>query len=182
VRQRSRVPRDAATGGDSTLQGLPSAEEFLSRDVLRIEQVKFFSWLETNSLPRRDGHFCAGSRIAADPGFAGTNIEHPKSPEFNAIARSKCFFQTFEDRINSRLRFVARQARLVDYLMDNVLFNQCFYPEGCVGNCKGTLRPHRIACFSHGPAASRSCRQAWNLIVKASRRGKPAFVIEPALP
>jgi hypothetical protein len=37
--------------------------------------------------------------------------------------------------------------------MDNVLFNQCLYPEGGIGNCNAGLRPHRIACFPYGPAA-----------------------------
>ena len=58
------------------------------------------------------------------------DIEYSKAAQLNPVARSKRFFQAFKDRVDSRFRLVARETGLGDHLMDDVLFNQCLYPEG----------------------------------------------------
>ena len=75
---------------------------------LRIQQVKFLAWLETNSLARSDGDFRTGPRVAANPRLARADIEYAKTAQLNPVPRSERFFQAFKDRIDSRFRFVAR--------------------------------------------------------------------------
>ena len=116
--------------------------------------MKFLARLEANRLAWSDRHFRTSPRIAANPRLARADIEYAKAPQLNPVARSESFFQTFKNRIDRRFCFVARQSRLRDDLVDNVLFNQCLYPEGWIGNCNARLRPHPIACFLQGPAAS----------------------------
>ena len=75
---------------------------------LRIQQVKFLARLEANSLAWSDGDFRTGPRVAANPCLAWADIEYPKAPQLNPVARSERFFQAFKDRVDSRFRFVAR--------------------------------------------------------------------------
>ena len=75
---------------------------------LRIQQVKFLARLETNSLAWSDGDFRSGPRIAADPSLAWADVEYTKAAQLNPVARSESLFQTFENRVDSSFRLVAR--------------------------------------------------------------------------
>ena len=98
---------------------------------LRIQQVKFLARLKANSLAWSDGDFRTSPRIAADSRLTRADIEDAKTAQLNPVARSKRFLQTLKDCVDGSFRFVARQSGLGDDVMDDVLFNQCLYPEGC---------------------------------------------------
>ena len=78
------------------------------RSKLGIQQVKFLARLEANSLARSDIDFGPGPRVAANARLARADIEYSKAAQLDPVARSKCFFQAFKDRVDSRLRLVAR--------------------------------------------------------------------------
>ena len=75
---------------------------------LRIQQVKFLARLEANSLAWSDGDFRTGPRVAADSRLTRSDIEDAETAQLNPVARSKCFLQALEDRVDSGFRFIAR--------------------------------------------------------------------------
>ena len=146
----------------------------LTSDLLGIEQMKLFARLEANGFSRRDGDFSAGARVAPDAGLARPDVENPKAAQFDAITGGKRLFQALKNGINSRFRFVTRQPRPVDHLVNNVLFDQCLYPEGSLDNRLAATspsysvfpvrssrpRPPVILCQRPGPAVRFSFQQA----------------------
>src|SRR5450631_3130582 len=86
--------------------------------------MQFLAGLETHSLARCDADFGAGAGIAADPGFAGADTENAESAQFDALSCGQSLLQALENRIHRGLRFGPRQARALDYMMDDVLLNQ----------------------------------------------------------
>jgi hypothetical protein len=86
--------------------------------------MQFLAWLETNSLAGCDAHFGAGAGIAANPGFAGADTENAESAQFDALPRGQGLLEALEDRIHRGFRFGPRQSGALDYMMDDVLFNQ----------------------------------------------------------
>src|SRR5580698_8404952 len=76
---------------------------------LRIEQVEFFARFEANGFPGCDGDFGSGTRVAADAGFAGTDIEDTKAAQLDAIALGKSLFQAFKYGIDRGFRLIARK-------------------------------------------------------------------------
>ncbi len=86
--------------------------------------MQFLAGLEPNCFSGSDADFSSGTRIAADAGFAGADAENAKSAQFNALARGQGLLQAFEDRVDGGFGLRTRQAGALDYLMDDVLFNQ----------------------------------------------------------
>ncbi len=89
-----------------------------------VEEVEFLAWLEADGFAGGDGDFGSGARVAANAGLAGAHIEDAKAAQFNAIAGGEGLLQAFENYVDSCFRFVARQARTFDDVMDNILFYQ----------------------------------------------------------
>jgi hypothetical protein len=87
-------------------------------------RVQFLARLEAHRLAGCDADLGAGTGIAADSGFAGADAEHTKSAQFDALAGSQSLLKALEDRIHSRLRLGAWKPGALDYVMDDVLFNQ----------------------------------------------------------
>ena len=139
---------------------------------LRIQQVKFLAWLEAYSLAWGDGDLGPGPWITADSRLARAHIEDPKPTKLNPVAGRESFLQAFEDRVHGRFRLVARQPGLGYYLVDDVLFNQCLYPEGVVGNCNG---PATSSSYSVFPLWSSGFAELSAAICKY-------FVNKPSLP
>jgi hypothetical protein len=90
----------------------------------RFKCVQLFARLETYGLAGSNADLGTGAGIAADPGFAGADTENAKSTQFDAFAGCQSLFQALEDRIHRSFRLGARQARALNYVMDDVLFNQ----------------------------------------------------------
>jgi hypothetical protein len=86
--------------------------------------MQFLARLEAYSFAWGYAHFGSGAWIAADTGFAGANTEYAKSAQFDALACGQGLLQALENRIHRSLSLGARQARALDYMMDDVLFNQ----------------------------------------------------------
>jgi hypothetical protein len=86
--------------------------------------VQFLAWLEADRFAWSNAHFGAGAGIAADPCFAGADTEDAKSAQFDALAGGQGLLQAFEDRIHRGFCLGARETRALDYMMDDVLFDQ----------------------------------------------------------
>jgi hypothetical protein len=86
--------------------------------------MQFFARLEANSFPGCDADFGAGPRIAADAGFACANAEDAESTQLNALTCCQGFFQPLKDCVDCRFGLGAGQARALDHMVDDVLFNQ----------------------------------------------------------
>jgi hypothetical protein len=86
--------------------------------------MQFFAGLEAHGFAGRDADLSAGARIAADPGFARADAEHPKAAQLNALSRSKGFFQAFKHGIDRRFGLCSGQACALDHMVHDVLFNQ----------------------------------------------------------
>ncbi len=90
--------------------------------------MQLFARLEAHRLPRRDRNLGSGARIAADSCLPRAHIEDPKSAELDPVASRKSPLQALKHRVDGCFRLVPRQAGLLDYVMDDVLFYQCGTP------------------------------------------------------
>jgi hypothetical protein len=86
--------------------------------------MQFLAWFEADCLPRGYAHLSAGAGIAADTGFSRADAENAKSAQFD---------EALEDRIHRGLCLGTRQARALDYMMDDVLLNQWSTLVGATG-------------------------------------------------
>jgi len=86
--------------------------------------MQFLAWFETYGFARGDAHFGASAWVAADAGFAGADAEYAESAQFDALTCGQGLLKALEDRIHRGFSLGARQARALDYMMDNVLFDQ----------------------------------------------------------
>ena len=93
-----------------------------------IEGMQFFSGFEANRLAGGNADLGAGSRVAADASFAGTDAEDAETAQFNAVACSQGILEALEDRIHSCLSLGSRQACPLDHVMDNILLDQNLSP------------------------------------------------------
>jgi hypothetical protein len=90
----------------------------------RVQCVQLLARLEAHRLAGSDADLGAGAGIAADTGFAGADTEDAESAQFNAFAGGESLFETLEDRIHRSFRLGAGEAGTLNYMMDDVLFNQ----------------------------------------------------------
>jgi hypothetical protein len=95
--------------------------------------MQFLAWFEADCLPRGYAHLSAGAGIAADTGFSRADAENAKSAQFDALAGGQSLLEALEDRIHRGLCLGTRQARALDYMMDDVLLNQWSTLVGATG-------------------------------------------------
>jgi hypothetical protein len=95
--------------------------------------MKFLARFEADCLPGGYAHFGTGAGIAADTGFACADTENAKSAQFDTLTGGQSLLQALEDRIHRGLCLGARQARALDYMMDDVLLNQWSNLTGATG-------------------------------------------------
>jgi hypothetical protein len=86
--------------------------------------MQLFAWLESNCLPGGDVDLGTGSGISTDAGLASPDAKDAESSQFDALACGQSLFETLEDRIHRRLCLGPWESRSLDYVMDDVLFNQ----------------------------------------------------------
>lgn len=86
--------------------------------------MQFLARLKPHGFSRSDAYFGSCAWIATDAGLAGANAEDAKSAQFDALASRQRLFEAFEDRVDGRFGLGTRQTRALDYVMDDVLFNQ----------------------------------------------------------
>jgi hypothetical protein len=86
--------------------------------------VQFLAGFEANGFPWGNADLGAGSGIAADACFAGSDAKNAESAQFDALAGRQGLLEALEDRIHRSFRLGTRQARALDDVMDDVLFNQ----------------------------------------------------------
>ena len=97
---------------------------FGSLFLLGVEEVEFLAGLEADGLAGGDSDLGSGAGIAADSGFARADVEDAKSSQLDAVASGEGLLEALKNRVYRRLRLIARQARTLDDVMDNVLFYQ----------------------------------------------------------
>jgi len=90
----------------------------------RFDGVQFLAGLEAHRFSGSDADFGSGAGIATDAGFAGANAEDAESAQFDALTCGQSLFEALEDRVDGCFSLGARQTGALDYVMDDVLFNQ----------------------------------------------------------
>jgi len=95
--------------------------------------MKFLARFKADCFTGGYVHLGTGAGIAADTGFARADAENAKSAQFDALAGGQSLLQALEDRIYRGLCLGARQARALDYMMDDVLLNQWSNLAGATG-------------------------------------------------
>jgi hypothetical protein len=100
------------------------------RKRLLIQDVKFFAGFEANRFSGSDADLGAGTGIPPDTGFAGTDVEHAETSQFNPLSLRQRLLEALEDRVHRGFRFVALEARALNHLVNDVLFYQDFLPSG----------------------------------------------------
>jgi|SRR5579862_9010187 len=86
--------------------------------------MQFLARFKPHCFARCNADLGSGAGIATDSSFASAHAEDAKSAQFDALARSQCLFQAFEDCVDGCFGLCARQTGALDYVMDDVLFNQ----------------------------------------------------------
>ena len=86
--------------------------------------MQFLPGFEPHRFARCDADFGSGAGIATDSGFASADAEDAESAQFDSFAGSQRLLQAFEDRVDGCFSLGARQTGALDYVMDDVLFNQ----------------------------------------------------------
>ena len=95
--------------------------------------MEFLAGLEADGFSGCDADLGPGSRIAADAGFTRADAENAKSAQFDALAGGQGLFEALKYGIHRRLGLSAREAGALDYMMDDVLFNQRGNLAGATG-------------------------------------------------
>ena len=85
--------------------------------------LEFLPGLKANSFSRRNGHFFAGARIAADAAFAWLDDENAKPPQLDPIAAREGVLHRIEERLDCLLGFQLRNAGLVGKAIDDIEFD-----------------------------------------------------------
>jgi hypothetical protein len=91
--------------------------------------MKIFARFEAHGAAWSDADFGSRARVAANAGFAWTDVEYAKAAELDAVSFGKRPFQTFENGFDGGLGFDAGQSGTLNYLMYDVLLNQWLSPE-----------------------------------------------------
>ena len=136
----ARLARDCAARTD---RGAPSGSRFRRARCRAFDEVfwehKMTRALERgtyycrvcSSLPglkrrfaRRDRHFRAGARIAADAGFARFHGEDAEAAQFDAVALLQRALHLLEHGLHGHLGFGLGDAGLVDDFVDDVELDQ----------------------------------------------------------
>jgi hypothetical protein len=94
-----------------------------------VEDMQFLARLEADGFTRGDVHLGSGPGIPADSGLPRPHIEHAEASKLNAVAIRERFLEAFKNGVDCSLGLHTRQSRAFDYVMDDVLFNQCLHPE-----------------------------------------------------
>ncbi len=93
-----------------------------------VERVQLFSRLKADCLAGRDADFGTGAGIPPDAGFPGPDAEDSEAAQLDSISSRQCLFETFKDQVDGRFSPGPRQACPLDYMVDNVLLDQCGGP------------------------------------------------------
>ena len=96
---------------------------------LGVENVQFLAWLEAYRFARGNVDFGSGPGIAADPGLSRPYIEDTEAAQLNAVSVRQGFLEALKNGVDCSLGLHTRQPGAFDYVMDDVLFNQCLHPE-----------------------------------------------------
>ena len=102
---------------------------FSRRRCLRVENVQFLARFEAHRFARGNIDFSSGPGIAPDPGLSRPHIENTEAAQLNAVSVRQGFLEALKNGVDCSLSFYAGQSRAFDYVMDDVLFNQCLHPE-----------------------------------------------------
>lgn len=89
-----------------------------------VQGVKILTWFEAHCLARSDVDLSPGTGVAANACFPRTDAEDAKAAQFDALSSCQSLFKALEDRIHCRLGLGTRQARTLDHVVNDILFNQ----------------------------------------------------------
>ncbi len=113
--------------------------------------MELLARLEADGLAGSEIAYSYGAGVAADAGFASADAENTESAQFDALTGGEGLFEAFEDGVNCRLSFGARQACALDHVMDNILLDQGSLLAGAKWGCN----PNDLTAHSTDFAAIR---------------------------
>lgn len=88
------------------------------------ERVKFLAGLKAHGFAGSDVDLSPGAGIAANAGFTRADAEYAKPAQFDPLAGRQSLLEALEDRVHCRLSLGARQARALNHVVNDVLFDQ----------------------------------------------------------
>jgi len=68
-----------------------------------VDGVQFFAGFEANGFAGRNIHFSAGAWVAANAGFAWTDVEDAETAKLDSVALRQCLFHRLEDDFHRAL-------------------------------------------------------------------------------
>jgi len=95
------------------------------------EALQLFAGLEAHGFARRNVHFFAGARIAANAGFSRLYREDSEPAQFNPLAAAHSILQRFKNRFDGLFGLHAAHAcpfELRQYGVHDIQFNQALPP------------------------------------------------------
>jgi hypothetical protein len=111
---------------------IPSTQALRYSDherLFAVQQMQFLARLEAHGFAGGNGYLGSGSRIAADSGFSGADVEDTEAPQLDSLAASQGLLETLEDGVDGGFGLHAGQTGPLDDVVDDVLFNQCLHPK-----------------------------------------------------
>ena len=92
-------------------------------ELLLLQRLQVFAWLETYGLSGRDVHFGAGPGVPADPRLPRLDRENAKTSQLNPIIGLESVLHAVEDRIDRLFRFCFTDSRPLNDLIHKIEFD-----------------------------------------------------------
>src|SRR6516225_37614 len=89
-----------------------------------LQCLQLLAWLEAHGLSRRNRDFRAGTRVAPDARLAGLPIKNAETAQLDAVALLQSLLHGLEDSLDGHLRLRLRDARPIDYFINDVQLDQ----------------------------------------------------------
>lgn len=91
--------------------------------------MEVFTRFKPDGAAWSDADLGSSARVAANAGFAGSDVEDSEAAELDAVSLGECPLEAFKYGFDGGLGFDAGQSGTLNYLMYDVLLNQWLSPE-----------------------------------------------------
>src|SRR5215469_8786719 len=94
-----------------------------------VNRLQFFPRLKPHGSSWRNRYLSSRARIAPNPRFTRTHVEHSKTPQLNAIAGRQRLLHAFKHGLHGQFCFRFRDAGLGDHFVDYVELDHAGLPS-----------------------------------------------------